>query len=138
MFPPNLRKKLILISLAYIMLLPLQAIGESTNSVQQSYVSLGEPMVVNVLSHDSIHFLQVTTEFKLKDPAKAEVVQTHLAPIRHHLIMLLSEKKFFELQTVEGKRKLREEALKTVQNLLKEKTGDTTIENIFFTSLVVQ
>ena len=103
-----------------------------------SYVGIEGPMVVNVLSPTSIHFLQVTTEFQLKDPAMADTVQTHMAPIKHHLIMLLSDKKFYELQSVDGKRKLREEALAVVQNVLKERTGDTIVENIFFTSLVVQ
>ena len=105
---------------------------------KSNYVGIEGPMVVNVLSPTSIHFLQVTTEFQLKDPAMADTVQTHMAPIKHHLIMLLSDKKFYELQSVDGKRKLREEALAVVQNVLKEKTGDTIVENIFFTSLVVQ
>ena len=105
---------------------------------EKNYVGLGGPLVVNILSKNHIHFLQVTTEFKLKDPSMAEQVQFHMAPIKHNLIMLLTEKKFFELQSVQGKRKLREEALEIVQSVLKEKTGDTIVENIFFTSLVLQ
>ena len=112
--------------------------ASSSDSSSGMYVGIPEPMIVNVLSHDSIHFLQVTTEFKLKDPKMAEVVELHMAPIKHHLIMLLSEKKYFELHSIEGKRRLREEALRLVQEVLKEKTGDPTIENIFFTSLMVQ
>ena len=129
------------IALALVLILTSNAVmGASTGSGSDSgmYVGIPEPMIVNVLSHDSIHFLQVTAEFKLKDANMAEVVELHMAPIKHHLMMMLSEKKFYELQSVEGKRKLREEALELIQQVLKERTGDTTIENIFFTSLMVQ
>lgn len=112
--------------------------AEGTENAPQDYVSLGEPMIVNVLSNDSIHFLQVAVELKLKDPALAEAVQLHTPAIKHQLIMIFSEKKFFEMQSIDGKKKMRDEALKAVQDFLKDKTGDTTVENIFFTSLIVQ
>ena len=112
--------------------------GEGQATEKSNYVALDGPLVVNILTQESIHFLQITVEFKLKDPAKAATVTTHMAPIKDGLIMLLSDKTYFELQTIEGKQKLRSEALTTVQKILKQKSGDTTIENIFFTSLVVQ
>ncbi len=105
---------------------------------EQDYVTLDSPLIVNVLSRDTIHFLQVTTEFQLKAPVLAAKVKAHMTAIKHNLIMLLSEKRFSELQTIEGKKRLREEALKTVQQVMKEKTGDPSIENIFFTSLILQ
>ena len=133
-------KNFVTVALSLLMLTSSASFAESSgsDSAQTGYIGIDGPMIVNVLSRDSIHFLQVTAEFKLKDPAMASDVQTHMGPIKHHLIMLLSEKKFYELQSIDGKRKLREEALQVVQNVLKEKTGDTMIENIFFTSLVVQ
>ena len=67
--------------------------GDSS-AEQKSYIGLDGPMIVNILSEDTIHFLQVTTEFKLKDPSMAEAVKTHMAPIRHNLMMLFSDKKF--------------------------------------------
>ncbi len=146
MYPSTLtlsKKWLRLLSMICLMLTPIVAKTAQTESSgsetgKDTYFEIKEPLIVNVLSADSIHFLQITTEFKLKNSNMAPLVEMHMAPIKHNLIMLFSDKKFHELQSVNGKRKLREEALKVVQDVMRDKTGDTSIENIFFTSLVIQ
>jgi len=139
---PLVKLKYGLLSFAFLMILSTTAYAQDEDSGsstgKEAYVEIGEPLIVNVLSSDSIHFLQITTEFKLKNSNMAPLIEMHLAPLKHNLIMLFSEKKFYELQSIDGKRKLREEALQVVQKVMKDKTGDTTIENIFFTSLVIQ
>lgn len=110
----------------------------ATAEMPEDYVGLGNPIIVNVFTRDTVHFLKVTAELKLKDANQADNVRTHLAALRHSLIMLFSDKAYFELTTVAGKTKLRTDALETVRKVMKEQTGDAVIDDIFFTSLVLQ
>lgn len=102
------------------------------------YVELGQPLVVNVFSQDSVHFVRATVQLKLTDPTLAPQVSLHLPAIRHSLIMFLSERALFEFQTTAGKRKIRDDALAAVRQVVKEQTGTAAIDSIFFTSLMLQ
>lgn len=112
--------------------------AEGGGGEAQDYVAMDAPFIVNLFSRDTIHFIKFTTQFKLKNPALAGSLKTHFPAIRHGLIMLVSDKPYFEMTTVAGKAKLRDEALEVVRNIMLEESGDPTIENIFFTSLIVQ
>lgn len=102
------------------------------------YVELGQPLVVNIFTHDSVHFVRATIQLKLTDPALAPTVQMHLPAIRHSLVMFLSDRSLFEFQTTAGKRKLRDDALTAVRQAVKEAMGTAAIDTIFFTSLMLQ
>jgi len=102
------------------------------------YVSLDEPLIVNIFSLNNVHFMQIKTDFQLKDTALAPLLERHMAAVKHSLLLLFSEKRFFEMKTIQGKLQLRKDALKAVQQVMLDKTGDTTVKNIFFTSLILQ
>lgn len=116
----------------------VQAAAGSAEGEARDYVALDTPIIVNIFTRDTVHFLRVTAEFKLSKPELAGTLKAHLAAIRHDLILLLSEKRYFELTTVQGKTRLREEALTAVQQIMKEQTGESVVEEIYFTSLVLQ
>lgn len=115
-----------------------QAAAGSGEAQVRDYVALDSPIIVNIFTRDTVHFLRVTAEFKLSKPELASTLTAHLAAIRHDLILLLSEKRYFELTTVQGKTRLRQEALTAVQQIMKEQTGEAVVEEIYFTSLVLQ
>ena len=58
--------------------------------------------------------------------------------IRNNLIMLLSSQKQAEVSTRDGKEKLRADALAEIQKVLKEQTGETGAEAVYFTIFVMQ
>ena len=127
--------------LAMLILLSVSLPGmgaEGGGGEMQDYVAMDAPFVVNLFSRDTVHFVKFTTQFKLKNPALAGSLKTHFPAIRHGLIMLVSDKPYFEMTTIAGKAKLRDEALEVVRNIMLEESGDPTIENIYFTSLIVQ
>jgi len=84
-----------------------------------NYVPLDPPFVVNFNADSDIRFLQIPS-------------------IRNSLVMLFSSQDPYVLNTREGKEKLRDETLTEVQKVLKDETGSTGIENVFFTSFVMQ
>lgn len=132
----NLTKRLLFALLLSVSSHPLYAV--ESGGTASLYVELGQPLVVNIFTHDSVHFVRATIQLKLTDPALAPTVQTHLPAIRHSLVMFLSERSLFEFQTTAGKRKLRDDALTAVRQAVKEAMGTAAIDTIFFTSLMLQ
>lgn len=114
------------------------ASGGGAAAEASDYVALDSPMVVNVFSRDTVHFVKATAQFKLKNPALAGAVKTHLPALRHTLIMLMADRPYFELTTLAGKARLRDDALEAVRQFMLENTGDPSIESVLFTSLVLQ
>jgi len=108
------------------------ALGEA------KYVKLGESFVVNFMAGDQIRYLQVTIEVMTHDPAVPGAIETHLPVIRNNLVMLFSGLDYKTLSTVEGKQKIREEALHEVQKILEKRTGTLGIDDLYFTSFVMQ
>ena len=54
------------------------------------------------------------------------------------LVLLFSSQNYQTLSTREGKIQIRKQALTEVQSILKERTGKPGIEEIYFTSFVMQ
>lgn len=103
-----------------------------------SYVPLDPPFVVNFSSDTDIRFLQVSVELGTRDLAVADSIKEHRPAIRNSLVMLFSSQDPYALNTREGKEKLRDETLSEVQKVLKQETGSPGVENVFFTSFVMQ
>ena len=67
-----------------------------------------------------------------------EAIKTHTPMIRNNLIMLFSRQHYADLIAPEGKEKLRAEALAEVQKVMQKETGEPVVEEVFFTSFVMQ
>lgn len=102
------------------------------------FVAIDTPMIVNVFTRDTIHFAKATVQFKLKNPMQAGTVKTHLPALRHTLLMLMADRPYYELTTIAGKTRLRQQALEAVRQFMLENTGDPTVEEVLFTSLILQ
>jgi flagellar FliL protein len=102
------------------------------------YTELGDAFVVNFGDGAHVRYLQVKIEAMTRDPEMQNAIRTHLPRIRNNLVFLLSAVDYPTISTVEGKEKLRDEALKQVQDVLKDETGKTGIEALYFTSFVIQ
>jgi len=109
--------------------------GEGGSS---AYVPLEPPFVVNVNDGDEVHHMQVDIQVKLAGPDAAGLIDEHMPAIRHSLILLLSGQEVKEVRTVQGKEKLRKEALEAVQKVLEENAGTKGIDALYFTGLIIQ
>lgn len=123
-----------------LLTLSATAVAESKSIEQNTtrYVALEPPLVINVDDNGSLRFLQVTTQVSVKSPNADKLIERHMAPIRHALIMLLSGKPVSELRTVAGKEDLRKQAGTTLRNILKKQTGSTVVNTVYFTSFIIQ
>ncbi len=103
------------------------------------YVPLDPPFVVsfNDESGDT-RFLQLTLQAMARDEHTIEAVKTHAPAIRNAFLFLISGYKVEDLATLEGKEKLRAAMLASANEIMEINTGEPGIEELYFTSLVIQ
>lgn len=102
------------------------------------YYSLKPPFVVNVVDGERVRHMQITTQLHATDIALVSHLESHKPAIQHALVMLFSGKSVGEIKTVQGKEKLRQEALAAVQQVMKDSIGDTIIDEVYFTEFIIQ
>ncbi len=102
------------------------------------YISLTPSFTVNFQSGSGARFLQVELQAMTRDEDVEKQLQQHMPVVRDSLVMLFSSKTSQELSQREGKLKLQSEVLAAIQEILKRETGNTGIENVYFTSFVMQ
>lgn len=102
------------------------------------YYKIDPPFVVNFQGPNGNRFLQVTIEMMTYDPDVIPALDQHMPVIRNNLVFLLSSVTYDQISTLEGKQKLRADTLKEIQKVLKEKIGKPGVEEVYFTSIVMQ
>ena len=102
------------------------------------YLPLDPALVVSLDENGITRYLQVSVEVMARDAAAIEAVQRHMPVVRNNLLLLLGGRSIPELNSREGKEALRGDALGEVQQILVEQTGEPGVEEIYFTSFVIQ
>ncbi len=102
------------------------------------YLALDPPLVVSFEDQNAIRFLQVTVEVMSRDEAAIAAVTANMPVIRNNLLMLMGGRTLTDLITREGKEKLRADCLAEVKDILVKLDSEATIEDLYFTSFVVQ
>lgn len=65
-------------------------------------------------------------------------IELHDPALRHILLMVISEQDGKALQTPDGKESLRQAALEAVNEVLKVKTGDALVKDLYFSNFYVR
>lgn len=113
--------------------------GEETKTAGEAvYFSLDPPFIVNFSGKSRARFLQVSIEGLTRDVKVKEDITKHFPQVRNNLVLLLSGQTYEDLNTQEGKATLRKQVLKEVQKVLEAETGKEGVEDVFFTSFVMQ
>lgn len=102
------------------------------------YFPIRDKFVTNYSVRGRQRFLQVEVSLMFRDNEVAEVVETHMPRIRNDLNMLFSGQEFTDLQTPEGRELLRQDALRRVQQIVEQEMGEPGVEQVLFTSFVMQ
>lgn len=68
----------------------------------------------------------------------AKLVKANDPLIRNQLVALFTQQTNEAMSTVEGKEKLRQEALKQTQQLMNDETGKPVVEDLLFNNLIIQ
>ncbi len=113
-----------------------QAEDGAPPSEETIYVELKPAFVTNYQSR-KMGYLKADVTLMVNGGATAEAVGRHQPVIRHHLVMLFSSQTPEDLSTLEGKEKLKENALSEVVQALEEEGEPANIQDILFTSFIV-
>ena len=97
-------------------------------------LSLEEIIVTLAGDANRPRYLRISVNIELKDRVTADVVATRLPQLRDIVIMVLSEKTAAELSLPEGKKGLRDQIFRRID----EKMPAGMLMNIYFSDLVVQ
>jgi flagellar FliL protein len=112
--------------------------GEDGGSAKPAvYYAIDPPLVVNFEDGSVVRFLQITMEIMAHDQKAIDSVQKNIPLIRNNLLLLMSNRDYQSLMSREGKEKLRQEALTEIRAVQK-KQGGADVEDLLFTSFVVQ
>lgn len=105
-----------------------------------AYVSLTPPFVGNYALDGSprLHVYKADIALKVTG-AEAEAAVKHQDPlIRNQLVALFAQQTVESMTGVEAKEKLRQEALKQVQQVMNDEEGKPVVEDLLFNNLIVQ
>ncbi|MGI0119495.1 flagellar basal body-associated FliL family protein [Zooshikella sp. RANM57] len=106
---------------------------------QVSYLDVSPPIIVNLSSKTKrMQYLKADIAFKITGEVAKAKVNKHIDAVRDLLVLLLSEQKIDDVDTVAGKEKLRKVALQHVQAFFKEEVGEPLVEDLLFKNIVVQ
>ncbi len=95
-----------------------------------------ETFTVNL--QDGEQYLQLDITLQVSDPAQLELIKLHMPRVRSRLLALLSSKHADELATVEDKKKLTQEILAQVKQPFDPKGKPQQVDDVLFTSFVIQ
>ena len=115
-------------------------VAEDTGSGKPAlFASLHPPLVVNFQdSYNETHFMQITLEVMARDQAIIDEVKNHAAVIRNSLILMYGNVEYEVVTTREGKEKMLADALAEIQRIIEAETGESGVEAVYFTGLVIQ
>jgi len=103
-----------------------------------SYIDLKPPFTVNLAPEDPVGFLQISLQVLTFDDDVAEELEKHKPLIRNNLVVLFGHQKSEDLRAAEGKKRLQMAALETVQSVINKYGSGGEVDNVFFTTFVMQ
>lgn len=114
--------------------------GRQGRRAEGGYISLSPPFVGNYALDGSpkLRVYKADVALRVTGDAAAAAVKHHEPLIRNQLVALFAQQGVDNLSNVEAKEKLRQEALKQVQQVLEAEEGKPIVEDLLFNNLIVQ
>ncbi len=103
-----------------------------------TYVDMKPAFTVNLAPEDPVGFMQISMQVLTFDEDVAEELEKHKPLIRNNLVVLFGQQNSTDLRAANGKEKLQVAALETVQSIINEHGSGGEVDNVFFTSFVMQ
>jgi flagellar FliL protein len=137
-----MNKPLISICLALAMILaaPLMAAEQENQQYQAVYYKIVEPFTINFLnqSQKKVRYLQIKVALMSHDAAVIESAKLNLPMIQDALRTLFTDQNYQSVSTVAGRKQIQQQALALIKGLLKQETGSDALEQVYFTSFILQ
>ena len=122
--------------------LPMVAVAEEAEegAAKVSYITLSPPFVGNygLDGSSKLKVYKADISLRVSGAEAAKAVKANDPLIRNQLVGLFTQQTSESLGSVEAKEKLRQEALKQIQQVMLEETGKPMVEDLLFNNLIVQ
>jgi flagellar FliL protein len=102
------------------------------------YTALDPPFVVSFDAEDGARYLQLTLQAMARNEETIAAVKQHAPAIRNSVLFMLSGYELEVLATQAGKEELRHKLLGATNEILAKNGVDPPVEELYFTSLVIQ
>lgn len=114
--------------------------GKEGEAPKGSYISLSPPFVGNygLDGTAKLKVFKADIALRVTGTEAAAAVKANDALIRNQLVALFTQQTNEAMSTVEGKEKLRQEALKQTQQVMNDETGKPMVEDLLFNNLIIQ
>lgn len=104
-----------------------------------SYVSLGKSMIINLATTKKrLTFLQLKVDVLVDGEDAKLIVESHVPAIRHEILLLLSEQNALDMKTPSKRNDIRKLATQQVIELMDELAENANIEDVLFSSFLIQ
>jgi flagellar FliL protein len=147
----NKSRALLLIgSILLVVLFPMsvwsadEVVEESTEGeaagvfVRPIYVPVKPAFVINYGGSGKLQYMKIEISLRVENASSANAARHHMPLVRDALVKLFSRQTDADIDTPDGKERLRLRALKTVQDMIMEEEGEQGVINLFFSHFVVQ
>jgi len=105
---------------------------------EKLYFDMSKPIVVDFPKGAAAQHGRITVSMLVEGPEALEVLKKNEPMIRNNLLMLIGAQDAANLNTREGKEMLRKAMMDDVTAVLVKMAGKGQVEEIFFTSFVLQ
>jgi flagellar FliL protein len=111
---------------------------ESAVAVEKLYFEISKPLVIDFPSGSAVQHGRITVSMLVEGAETIDVLKKNEPMIRNNLLMLAGAQDSNALNTGEGKEMLRKAMLDNVTAVLIKMAGKGKVDEIFFTSFVMQ
>ena len=111
---------------------------EEASKGEAFYHSLDPAFVVNFPKTSGARLLQISVSVLSYDEDVVTALEKHAPMIRNNLLLLFGAADPKEIRTAAGKDDLRVKVRESIQQVLEQQIGNTSIDEVFFTGLVMQ
>ncbi|MGZ5050369.1 MAG: flagellar basal body-associated FliL family protein [Methylobacter sp.] len=105
---------------------------------EKAYFDMSKPIVIDFPQGAAMQHGRIALSMLAEDAETAEILKKNEPMIRNNLMMLIGGQDVAALNTREGKEALRKQILDSVNSVVEEMDGKGQVEEIFFTSFVMQ
>lgn len=112
--------------------------GQQAPSGPVEYQALSPSFIVNFPHQGRQRYLQAELTVMSRDPEALAAVQQHMPLIRHNLITLFNAQLLLVFEDPAGVETLRQLATEEVRSILQQEIGRPGIEEVLFTTFVMQ
>lgn len=124
------------------LMLPAVAMAEEAKEgeTKVSYITLSPPFVGNYAldGGPKLRVYKADVALRVTGDAAATAVKHQEPLIRNQLVALFTQQTVDSMSNVDAKEKLRQEALKQVQQVMEAEEGKPIVEDLLFNNLIVQ